>query len=138
MFYKSQKVFDYQYGCGEVIEAKDNKVLVRFEDTEQEVWYTDKGVILNGTLTMKPTLSTTEYGFIGFSQEEVIDYDAYIGYWGKFYEDDEVKMIGILNDCEQIDNNTYYLYPFFDQPSIYYKNFVPLTDEEISYLGLEQ
>jgi len=142
MFYLKQRVYDYLYGWGKIIQVRENsedRYLVKFNDTEQQVWYTEDGVIRNGSLVLKPTLSTTEYCSYGFSQEEEsICYEDYIGNWGKFYEEGEVVLIGILNDVEKIGDNTYYLYPFFDQYCIYYTKFVPLTDEEITYLFLEQ
>ena len=142
MFYLKQKVFDYLYGWGKIIQVRENsedRYLVKFNDTEQQVWYTKDGVIRNGSLVLKPTLSTTEYCSYGFSQEEEsIDYEDCLGNWGRFYEEGEPMLIGILNDFEQLDDGTYYLYPFFDNKSIYYKRFVPLTDEEITYMSLEQ
>ena len=79
-------------------------------------------------------LSFTEYTLQGFSQERSMNYNDYIGKWGKFWDNDKNHIIldkldsyidNIFEDC------------FFKSKNSCYKNFEPLTEEQIKILNLE-
>nr|DAR09878.1 MAG TPA: hypothetical protein [Caudoviricetes sp.] len=100
VFKVEQKVFDYAYGKGEVIERQnsrylDNIILVKFNNRDVPVRYTLDGRQINirayggeldpENVANKPTLSTEEYTLHGFEQkaptptyEEVVKDKNYI------------------------------------------------------------
>lgn len=89
IFKKGDKVFDYQYGWGEVDRTdliKDHPLQVKYE--RAKIAYTEDGCRNGSSL---PVLSFTEYTLEGFSQECSVDYDDYVGKWGLFWEEKRRK-----------------------------------------------
>lgn len=141
IFKIGDRVFDIDYGWGEVKEAHYQEttlysmrypILVKFQTSSS--YYTLDGKWAHGD--SYPRLSFTEYDFVngGFSQERPpINYEEYIGKWGKFWDTDNPKYftIGILKGYEQDS------YKPFQSVSLDFKNFKPLTDEQIKVLGLK-
>lgn len=126
VFKIGDKVFDYNYGWGEVVKFVDfGFFIVKFKD--RNVGYDPNGGRPNSNV---PILSFTEYTLQGFSQERPIDYNDYIGKWGKFWRDDadEYRLISKLRRFDgkvfQTDNGTWF------------PNFKPLTEEQIKILDL--
>ena len=77
-------------------------------------------------------LSFTEYTLKGFTQERPVNYEEYIGKWGKFWNDNpKYFTIGILKGYEQGGHKP------FQSVSLDFQNFQPLTDEQIKTLNLE-
>lgn len=135
IFKKGDRVFDIDYGWGEVtethyIETTLYPILVKFQTSS--VYYTLDGKWAHGDSYLK--LSFTEYDLVngGFSQERPINYKDYIGKWGKFWDIDvKTCIIDRLIECKPDDE--YY----FTTSEFGYLNFEPLTDEQIKILGLE-
>lgn len=135
IFKKGDRVFDIDYGWGEVtethyLETTLYPILVKFQTSS--VYYTLDGKWAHGDSYLK--LSFTEYDFVngGFSQERPINYNDYIGKWGKFWNDNpEYFTIGILKGYEQGSHKP------FQSVSLDFQNFKPLTEEQIKILELE-
>ena len=79
------------------------------------------------------TLSFTEYTLQGFTQEKPVNYEEYIGKWGRFWDSNkDILAIGKLLAYDNTENEGY---PFENELG-YYANFEPLTEEQIKVLGL--
>lgn len=128
-FKVGQKVFDHHFGWGEVFKIEGDDlypIYVQYESTE--MCYTTGGCMFE---TSKPTLSFTEYTLEGFSQEPPIDYNEYIGKLGMFWGDYPYKMIGVLKSFDLEKEYAFYLEEWG-----MFKNFKPLTEEQIKILEL--
>ena len=78
-------------------------------------------------------LSFTEYTLQGFSQERPINYEDYIGKWGRFFDKNEIHIaIDKLVDYHGSSADA----PF-ESRFAHYSNFEPLTEEQIKILNLE-
>lgn len=96
-FEKGDRVFDILHGWGEVTclyisdwekSASERLVCIVKFDGGEECYYTKKVAL--------KSLSFTEYGFDErFTQERSINYEEYIGKWGKFWA--VIKDVGIQN-----------------------------------------
>lgn len=132
IFRKGDRVFDIRYGWGKVgYVSKDGEITVNFKKHEKYVTrvYNPGGKLY--TEDEHPMLSFTEYTLQGFSQERPIDYNVYIGKWGKFWNDNpKYFTIGILEGYEQGGHKP------FQSVSLDFQNFQPLTDEQIKTLNL--
>ena len=134
-FEKGDRVFHYLKGWGEIVhtysdnweEVDDNYTVcvLKFDSNEKLQLFTKY-------LATK-TLSFTEYTLQGFSQEKPVNYEYYIGKWGKFWDSD--KDVLLISKLLAYDNTEYEGYPFENEFG-YYANFEPLTEEEIKVLGL--
>lgn len=133
IFRKGDRVFDIRYGWGKVgYVSKDGEITVNFKKHEKYVTrvYNPGGKLY--TEDEHPMLSFTEYTLQGFSQERPIDYNVYIGKWGKFWNDNpKYFTIGILEGYEQGGHKP------FQSISLDFQNFEPLTDEQIKILELK-
>lgn len=134
IFKLGDRVFDIMYGWGVVEELHQDEersypLIVRFPGFDT-LYYTRDGK--SNTSDSHPILSFTEYGFDNrFSQERSINYEEYIGKWGKFW-DDRIKEY-IISRLERITPDG-----FKSNTSIMiYNNFEPLTEEQIKMLNLE-
>ena len=134
IFKKGDRVFDIDYGWGEVtethyLETTLYPILVKFQTSS--VYYTRDGK--SNTSDSHPILSFTEYGFDNrFSQERPVNYEDCIEKWGKFWNDNpKYFTIGILKGYEQDSHKP------FQSVSLDFQNFEPLTDEQIKILGLK-
>mgnify|MGYP007024744720 FL=1 len=134
-FKVGDRVYDIQYGWGtitakrETFEDPNYIWVVTFENGDTDD-YTIEGKY-NTTVRYR-SLSFTEYDFVngGFSQERPIDYEEYIGKWGKFWND---KKEYIVSKLERYSSEG-----FRTTTSIaLYKFFEPLTEEQIKILNLE-
>lgn len=137
-FEKGDRVFDYLKGWGEIVhlysdnweEVDDNYTVcvVRFESSE--------GLELFTKYLATKMLSFTEYTLQGFTQEKPVNYDDYIGKWGKFWVNKE-KTVAIGKLC---DYKPHAICRFkmrtHDDEVAFYTNFEPLTEEQIKVLGL--
>ena len=133
-FEKGDRVFHYLKGWGEIVhtysdnweEVDDNYTVcvVRFESSEGLVHFTKY-------LATK-MLSFTEYTLQGFTQEKPINYDDYIGKWGKFWDDDKKEFI--VSKLLNYDPD-FVSYPF-ESSTDSFQNFELLTEEQIKALGL--
>ena len=123
VFKVGDKVFDIQFGWGEVISSIGH-LSVKFEMGRAS--YNQAGCRAPSSI---PSLSFTEYTIEGFSQERPIDYSEYIGKWGLFWDDeDEDRFIGKLK-C--------FVYGAFQtDKGVYADNFKPLTEEQMKALEL--
>ena len=135
IFKTGDRVFHYLKGWGEIVhlysdnweEVDDNYTVcvVKFDSSEELEHFTKY-------LATK-TLSFTEYTLQGFTQEKPVNYDEYIGKWGRFWDSDkDILLIGKLLAYDNIENEGY---PFENEFG-YYANFEPLTEEQIKVLGL--
>lgn len=134
-FEKGDRVFDIRFGWGEVTylyssdwekSASEHLVCsVKFDN--------GKGCHYTKNVALK-SLSFTEYGFDDrFSQERPINYEEYVGKWGKFWDSNkDILLIGKLLAYDNTENEGY---PFENEFG-YYANFEPLTEEQIKVLGL--
>ena len=134
IFKVGDRVFDIMYGWGVVEELHQDEersypLIVRFPGFDT-LYYTRDGK--SNTSDSHPILSFTEYGFDNrFSQERPINYEEYIGKWGKFW-DDRIKEY-IISRLERATPEG-----FKSNTSIMiYNNFEPLTEEQIKMLNLE-
>lgn len=135
IFKKGDRVFHYLKGWGEIVhlysdnweEVDDNYIVcvVKFDSSEELKYFTKY-------LATK-MLSFTEYTLQGFSQEKPVNYEYYIGKWGRFWDSDkDILLIGKLLAYDNTENEGY---PFENEFG-YYANFEPLTEEQIKVLGL--
>ena len=134
-FEKGDRVFHYLKGWGEIVhtysdnweEVDDNYTVcvVRFDSSEELEHFTKY-------LATK-TLSFTEYTLQGFTQEKPVNYEEYIGKWGKFWDNDKNHII--LDKLDSYIDNMFEDYSFKSKNSCY-KNFEPLTEEQIKALEL--
>lgn len=132
IFKVGDRVFDIRTGWGEVTHSytsdwenliSDYLVCdVKFDNGEV-CHYTKNGAL--------KSLSFTEYGFDKrFTQERFMDYEEYIGKWGKFWND---KKEYIVSKLERYSSEG-----FRTTTSIaLYKFFEPLTEEQLKVLNLE-
>ena len=135
-FKVNQKVFDYSYGWGRVSEMyEDNSFSVYYIKLDVYVLYRNDGSYLFRDKTAsKPVLATEEYTLNGFTQEEKVKYEDYIGRWGKFWNYDSGNDILIST---LYFYNTENDYKFITNNDEAYEYFEPLTEEEIKILKLE-
>nr|DAR48886.1 MAG TPA: hypothetical protein [Caudoviricetes sp.] len=135
IFKTGDRVFDYIKGWGEIVhtysdnweEVDDNYTVcvVKFDSSEEIIHFTKY-------LATK-MLSFTEYTLQGFTQEKPVNYEEYVGKWGKFWDSDkDILLIGKLLAYDNTENEGY---PFENEFG-YYANFEPLTEEQIKALGL--
>ena len=132
IFRKEDKVFDISYGWG-IVKLIDNyakfPIGVKFGDNL--ISYTADGK--KSLISVAPTLSFTEYGLNNkFTQKRPINYNDYIGKWGKFWNDNpKYFTIGILKGYEQDGHKP------FQSVSLDFQKFKPLTEEKVKILELE-
>ena len=133
IFKIGDRVFDIMYGWGVVEELHQDEersypLIVRFPGFDT-LYYTRDGK--SNTSDSHPILSFTEYGFDNrFSQERPINYNDYIGKWGKFWNDCSKEYT--ISKLEKVKLNK-----FKSNTSIaLYDNFEPLTEEQIKILNL--
>lgn len=136
-FEKGDRVFDIRFGWGKVVD--DNRAClfpigIQFDDDDSQevIVYTDDGKLSLGEES--PLLSFTEYTLQGFSQRRPINYDDYIGKWGKFTDvsNNNDFVIGRLSSFKVSNDETY----FATESGDAYNIFEPLTEEQIKVLGL--
>lgn len=124
-FKKSDRVFDICYGLGTVERVTEYVMTVRFDNIKYVMPYTQATAL---------TLSFTKYTLQNFSQERPINYEDYIGKWGKFFdnEGDEDIVISRLTEFFKSEGVRY-----LTSYKAIYRFFEPLTEEQIKILGLE-
>lgn len=142
IFKKGDRVFDVLWGWGIVTDIFVSglySVKVNFDSTKKTIFFTKDGKYEHTDLT--PRLSFTKYDLIngGFSQEKPINYDDYIGKWGKFWA--VIKDVGIQNTVighlSDYNENDIEGFPFAcEETGGYYTNFEPLTEKQIKILEL--
>ena len=135
IFELGDRVFDILFGWGTITHINniidDFCIKVTF-DSKIKMWYTANGS-LNELYT--PTLSFTEYTIEGFNQVRIkppINYQDYIGKWGKFWDIEEYIVIDKLMSI-QIDKKRTL---FYANKGYHYIYFEPLTSEQLRILEL--
>ena len=138
VFKKGDKVFDIFYGWGEITNIIEDES--EFEEYPIRVNFPKKGVILSYMKDGKfevndnfPRLSLAEYTLQGFSQERPINYEVYIGKWGRFFDKNEIH-IAIDKLVDYHDGSTD---APFESRFAHYSNFEPLTEEQLKILNLK-
>lgn len=140
IFKVGDRVFDHRFGWGEVTYVYSiKKVKDAYNSFNCEVKfdkYTDEKPFIytdHGALT---ALSFTEYTLQGFTQEKPMNYDDYIGKWGKFWDNGEnAVIVGKLCNYYQYQTHHFRVRTHDDEVG-FYTNFEPLTEEQIKVLGL--
>ena len=85
IFKVGDRVYDAMCGWGAVKDIDEHLVFVKFYKDDNIEEYHDDGRFCKSDIN--PRLSFTEYGFDDrFSQERPINYNDYIGKWGKFWD----------------------------------------------------
>ena len=136
IFKVGDKVYDFEFGRGVVVEIAIcgfYPVKVKFESNANALYFTRDGKY--EYFYEAPRLSFTQYNLIdgGFSQERPIDYEEYIGKWGRFFDKNEVHIaIDKLVDYHGSSADA----PF-ESRFAHYSNFEPLTEEQLKVLNLE-
>ena len=137
IFKVGDRVFDYAYGWGKVTGIEGCKALkVTFEHIDDfgkniRLLYNEQGKEI---LSKNITLSFTEYTLQGFSQERLVNYEEYIGKWGKFWNSGDKVVIDILAEIDTEEYGRMVFGPYIT--NMYYDNFKPLTEEQIKILEL--
>lgn len=136
IFKVGDRVFDIRFGWGTVKEVLDTSyhnypIIVFFDNIGNVITYASDGSFGAGTPQM---LSFTEYTLQGFTQERPINYDDYVGKWGKFTDvsNNNDFVIGRLSSFKVSNDETY----FATESGDAYNTFEPLTEEQIKVLGL--
>ena len=131
IFKKGDRVFDYRHGWGEIIDTySDKNDCKEFSDYKIKFYDPDRTYIYSIEGALK-TLSFTEYTLQGFSQERPINYEEYVGKWGKFWDDNKERfIIGKLLYYSKDGDDP------FESEFNWFENFEPLTEEQIKVLGL--
>ncbi|GIM52013.1 hypothetical protein CAPN004_10430 [Capnocytophaga cynodegmi] len=125
IFKKGDRVFDIRFGWGKVIKEEKGKIEVDFPRKQCCAFYNKSNIA---------TLSFTEYTLQGHSQERPINYEDYIGKWGKFKSRGLKRfVIDKLKSVEFHEKNSFCA----ETDRTYYYEFEPLTEEQIKVLGLE-
>lgn len=129
IFKVGDRVFDIRYGWGTIKKYNANYTFpigVWFDrkDIQDFIHYLKSGK--DYELDNVGLLSFTEYDLVngGFSQERPINYDDYIGRWGKFWDDGSKDYM--ISRFEKLRGDGF-------KPSISveaYDNFEPLTEEQ--------
>lgn len=140
IFKVGDKVFDYSFGWGKVIDVTEEiwyPVEVMFEGEISKVMYTKEGK--RSLEENEPVLSFTEYTLQGFSQERPINYGDYEGKWGKFWNKDNPTSLAIdvlyYTDEDEDEEGVLKFFPYIaNKPYDYFK---PLTEEQLKILNLE-
>jgi len=138
IFRVDDKVYDFEFGWGVVVEVAIcgfYPIKVKFESNANMFYFTRDGKYEYSSEA--PRLSFTEYDLVngGFSQERLIDYNEYIGKWGKFWNGSSKVVIDTL---AEIKDGKYGRVVFNPRvTSIYCDNFEPLTEEQLKVLGLK-
>lgn len=86
---------------------------------------------------MRPILSFTEYTLNNFSQERPINYEDYIGKWGKFWNGENNKHNCSIAKLHHYDPDADFGEQFTCVLGLNHDYFEPLTEEQIKILGLE-
>ena len=135
IFKVGDRVFDIKHGWGTVAlrlkESEDPYYRWRVDFTYHRESYTDEGK--SKISDAYRSLSFTEYDLIngGFSQKRPVNYEEYIGKWGKFWDDNkESFIIGKLLYYNKDEDTP------FESEFNWFENFEPLTEEQIKVLGL--
>lgn len=131
IFKVGDKVYDYQFGWGEVIRIKNNNnfvVEVEFQDFRREV-FTRTGYY--SELDLHPTLSFTEYTLQGFSQERPFDPQDCVGKWCKL-SDKTSRLHGMVFDKVCCIEDGFYV----DRDGINWENAEILSEEQLQAFNL--
>ena len=136
IFKVGDRVFDIRFGWGTVKHIQEDvssyfpvNVLFDNDKSQNLKFYSSE---LDGEKYIN-LLSFTEYTLQGFSQERPINYEGYIGKWGRFFDKNEIHIaIDKLVDYHGSSTDA----PF-ESRFAHYSNFEPLTEEQIKILNLE-
>nr|DAU65276.1 MAG TPA: hypothetical protein [Caudoviricetes sp.] len=144
IFRVGDRVYDFYYGWGTITAKRED-----FENTDY-IWVVtfENGYIEDYTIEGKyeitdkfRSLSFTEYDFVkgGFSQKRPIDYNDYLGKWGKFWDTayENTVIIAKLSSYLLRDGcRSFRCYTYGEDSDMGYNNFEPLTEEQTKVLGL--
>lgn len=136
MFSVGDRVYDIEFGWGEVIEIDEFKELPIKVDFKKHgnrcVGYTYDGRL--GHKSKLKRLSYEQYSLCGFSQIKRSDWYAYINKWGKFWDESDIESItiGRLGEyCEDKEHS----FECFETGELF-AYFKPFTEEQLEILGL--
>lgn len=137
IFKVGDRVFDIRFGWGTVKHIQEDvssyfPINVLFDnDKSQDLKFYASELDEEKYTNL---LSFTEYTLQGFSQERPINYDDYIGKWGKFTDvsNNNDFVVGRLSSFKVSNDETY----FATESGDAYNTFEPLTEEQIKVLGL--
>ncbi|MFJ1491863.1 hypothetical protein [Capnocytophaga canis] len=124
IFKKGDRVFVYGLGWVVIEKVAEFYVVVCKTYSEKDRFFTIPNDLV----------SFTEYTLQGNSQERPINYEDYIGKWGKFKSRGLKRfVIDKLKSVEFHEKNSFCA----ETDRTYYYEFDPLTEEQIKILGLE-
>ena len=139
IFKIGDRVFDIRFGWGKVIDDDKGGLFpigVQFDnnDSQEVIVYTDDGKHMPGEEFS--LLSFTEYTLQGFTQEKPINYNDYIGKWGKFWNDDfeDFEDYYVISKLKEYKSGDTYKFKILGG---IYNTFEPLTEEQIKVLNLK-
>lgn len=142
IFKKGDRVFDIRFGWGTVKEVLDTlyhnyPIIVFFDNIGSVITYASDGSFGAG---MPQMLSFTEYTLQGFTQEKPVNYNDYVGKWGKFWDTAYKNTVIIAKlSSYQLENHyrSFRCYTYGEDSDMGYTNFEPLTEEQTKILNLE-
>lgn len=134
-FEKGDKIFDIRFGWGVIIETYCSNWKEKNDNTLVfEVKLEDGSITYYTKRLASKLLSFKEYILKGFTQEPPINWNDYIGKWGKFWDEDSFDFIVSKLYFYNEENNA----KFITSDNCPFYNFEPLTEEQIKILNLEQ
>ena len=136
IFEKEDRVFDIEFGWGTVVRIEnefESPVIVDFDRYEDISFRYRFDGRCSSNLALK-RLSFTEYTLQGFTQEKPVNYEEYVGKWGKFWNSGDKVLIDILIEIDTEEYGRMVFGPYIT--NMYYDNFEPLTEEQIKILEL--
>lgn len=135
IFKKGDRVYHHKYGWGTF------NYYAKYAREKTIITFTECKVVFDNTpeeskdygfsIVYESELSFTEYSLQGFSQERPINYEDYIGCWGRFWDDGMSKVEGVLS---YVDTNA--AYPYSRKGGAEYGNFEPYPQEVLIALEL--
>lgn len=146
IFKVGDRVYDFNFRWGTVVSIEELSVYaveVKFDNYIDNLSYTIDGKFIYKDHA--PRLSFTKYDLVngGFSQERPINYEEYVGKWGKFWDTvyENTVVIAKLSSyrIENDENHHYRSFRCFtvgEYEETSYTNFEPLTEEQIKVLRL--
>lgn len=130
IFKVGDTVYHGGFGEGKVVEINVlfiHPLLVQFAHGEESFTLDGKFNIND----IHPTLSLTPYTLQGFSQERPIDYNDYIGKWGRFWDGEEDVENIVIRKLRSSSPT------FMDNNGTSWELFQPLSDEAVEIMKKE-
>ncbi|MFK8281652.1 hypothetical protein [Capnocytophaga cynodegmi] len=122
MFKKGDRVFVYGLGWVVIEKVAELYVVICKTYSEKDSFFTIPNELV----------SFTEYTLQGNSQERLIDYNDYIGKWGKFWDNVNTENF-VIGKLSEINDDLFSCREDWSD----FDNFEPLTEEQIKILELK-